>query len=434
VASPLRPVAGKIAITLMTSHPPAIAPTTVPIVRRLGVAIAAALVVLAGLGAARAPRASRAPESAPTGPGARWPSLARAADGRVGMVWTERGADSVAVVRFAERSPRGAWGPARTVKRDSSLFVNFADHPVLAAHPEGDWIVAWMQRGTGTGKYDYGIRVSRSTDAGAHWSAPAAPHDPVERGEHGFVSLLPLAGGAVGVSFLDGSRNGTPGGATQVAWARLDRGGRITHARPLDTRACDCCQTATAMTSQGPIVVYRDRSDDEVRDIWVTREVGGTWSSPVPLVNEGWKINACPVNGPAIVARGARVAVIWFGAPRDSARVQLAFSADAGATFGSPVRIDAGRPGGHVDVALAEDGGAWASWLERGSGELMEVRVRRVRPDGSMLPPRTIGSALGLRPAGWPVMMAAGDGLLVAWTVPGVPTTVRMERLSVDGR
>jgi hypothetical protein len=411
---------------------PAVAPTPARITRHLAITVAATVVVLAGLGATRTPTASRASESAPTAPGARWPSLERAADGRVGMVWTERGADSVAIVRFAERSARGAWGPARTVVRDSSLFVNFADHPVLAAGSQGDWIVAWMQRGNGAGKYDYGIRVSRSTDAGAHWSKPAAPHDPAERGEHGFVSLLPLAGGAVGVSFLDGSRNGTPGGATQVAWARLDRGGRTTQSRPLDTRTCDCCQTATAMTSNGPIVAYRDRTEDEVRDIWVTREVHGVWTTPLPLVAEGWKINACPVNGPAIVARGARVAIVWFGAPRDSARVQLAFSSDAGATFTRPVRIDGGRPGGHVDVVLAGDGGAWVSWLERGSGEQMDVKLRRVRADGSLLPPRTIGTAMGLRPAGWPAMTAAADGLLLAWTVPGVPTTIRTERFSLD--
>jgi len=96
------------------------------------------------------------------------------------------------------------------------------------------------------------------------------------------------------------------------------------------------------------------------------------------------------------------------------------------------VRIDGGRPGGHVDVVLADDGGAWVSWLERGSREQMDVRLRRGRADGSLRPPQTIGTAMGLRPAGWPVMTSAGDGLLVAWTVPGVPTTVRMERLSVD--
>lgn len=416
---------------------PSMAPMPAPIARRLALAIAlvaaATVVVLIAIAAVRSPGTLSAPEIAleitPAAPGARWPFLARATDGRVGMVWTERGADSAAIVRFAERSARGVWGPARTVVRDSALFVNFADHPVLAAHPEGDWIVVWMQRGNGTGKYDYGIRVSRSADAGVHWTKAAAPHDAAERGEHGFVSLLPLAGGAVGVSFLDGSRNGAPGGATQVVWARLDRAGRVVRAQPLDPRACDCCQTASAMTSQGPIVVYRDRSDDEVRDIWVTREVKGAWTAPRPLVAEGWKIAACPVNGPAVVAHDTRVAVVWFGAPHDTARVQLAFSSDAGTTFTKPVRIDGGRPGGHVGVALATDGGAWASWLERGNGEQMDVRLRRVFPDGSMLPPQTIGSATGLRPAGWPVMLADGDGLLVAWTVPGVPTTVRLGRL-----
>ena len=36
----------------------------------------------------------------------------------------------------------------------------------------------------------------------------------------------------------------------------------------LDARACDCCQTAVAMTARGPLLAYRDRSDDAGRAIW----------------------------------------------------------------------------------------------------------------------------------------------------------------------
>ena len=36
---------------------------------------------------------------------------------------------------------------------------------------------------------------------------------------------------------------------------------------PLDDRVCECCSTSAAMTANGPVIVYRDRSADEVRDI-----------------------------------------------------------------------------------------------------------------------------------------------------------------------
>jgi hypothetical protein len=48
--------------------------------------------------------------------------------------------------------------------------------------------------------------------------------------------------------------------------------------------------------------------------------------------SDNWKIDACPVNGPAIAATGRRVAVAWFTAANDTARVKLAFSSAARAS------------------------------------------------------------------------------------------------------
>ena len=35
--------------------------------------------------------------------------------------------------------------------------------------------------------------------------------------------------------------------------------------------ASECCPTTAAMTADGPIVAYRDRSPEEVPDIYITR-------------------------------------------------------------------------------------------------------------------------------------------------------------------
>lgn len=398
------------------------------------------LVVVVSLGAmAAAPRRTvpRAPVDelpSPTGPGARFPSLARATDGRVAMTWIERDADSVPTVKVAVRSAADQWGPVRTVVRDSALFVNFADYAHVVFLPSGELVASWLQRGNGTAKYDYGIRVARSRDGGATWSKPSPPHPAAERGEHGFVSLLPMPGGRVGVSFLNGRDQGQSGGATHVDFAALDGAGTVTAPHTLDERACDCCQTASAITARGPIIAYRDRTSDEIRDIAITRLVGTTWTAPQVVTHDNWKISGCPVNGPALAATGDRVALVWFSAARDSAKVQLAFSSDAGATFGAPVRIDGGQPGGHVDLMLAADGSAYVSWLERTGGEQLDVRVRRVRRDGVALAPTTLGAVTGVRPSGWPAMVAVRDGLLMAWTVPGRPTAIRLARMAVDAR
>ena len=43
----------------------------------------------------------------------------------------------------------------------------------------------------------------------------------------------------------------------------------------IDTRVCECCPTDVAVTSEGAVAVYRNRSASDVRDIYVTRRVAG---------------------------------------------------------------------------------------------------------------------------------------------------------------
>ena len=38
------------------------------------------------------------------------------------------------------------------------------------------------------------------------------------------------------------------------------------------------------------MIAYRDRSADEVRDISIVRRVGGRWTKPAPVHDDGWKI------------------------------------------------------------------------------------------------------------------------------------------------
>ena len=52
--------------------------------------------------------------------------------------------------------------------------------------------------------------------------------------------------------------------------ARVELGpvfGVVGASEELDPKVCDCCQTAAAVTDDGPVVVYRNRSDQELRDI-----------------------------------------------------------------------------------------------------------------------------------------------------------------------
>jgi len=199
----------------------------------------------------------------------------------------------------------------------------------------------------------------------------------------------------------------------------------------LDTRACDCCQTAVALTARGPLVAYRDRSPAEIRDIAITRRVDGSWTKPATLHADGWQIDACPVNGPQADALGSDVVIAWFTAANDQPLVRIAFSGDAGETFGEPVRVDAGSPVGRVDVLLLDSGRALAVWIERAAGE-GAVLARLVSPDGAMGEPVTLAATAAQRTSGFPRMARQDGGVLVAWTEPGDTSHVRAAFLRTD--
>ncbi|HLM54532.1 MAG TPA: hypothetical protein VK422_00290, partial [Pyrinomonadaceae bacterium] len=221
----------------------------------------------------------------------------------------------------------------------------------------------------------------------------------------------------------DGHGEGHGHGSMTLRYAAVSRDGRLTSEQLLDARVCECCQTSTATTAEGTLVVYRDRSDKEVRDIYYTRlSRDGRWSEPRAVHADGWRLEGCPVNGPSVAARGRRAAVAWFTIADGSPRVRLAFSNDAGATFGPPAEAGDGDPIGRADVLLLEDGSAVVCWLER-TKEGAEVRARRVRPDGTRGPSVTVAAPGASRSSGFPQMALDRGRLLFAWTSPqGVMT------------
>jgi len=195
----------------------------------------------------------------------------------------------------------------------------------------------------------------------------------------------------------------------------------------LDARVCECCPTAAVATANGALVAYRDRSEDELRDIAVLRFDGGKWVGPTYVHADRWQINACPVNGPALAAAGDRVALAWFTAEGDIPRALLAFSSDGGRSFGAPVRVDDEQALGRVDLAMLSDGRAVVLWLEflpQGS----ELRARIVTHDGRRSGHLTIAASSSERQSGYARVVRSGDDVVFAWTstrpTPQIKTAV----------
>lgn len=349
------------------------------------------------------------------------------------LSWVER-TGGTASLKFSELDESG-WTTARTVASGANWFVNWADVPSVVRLRDGSLAAHWLQK-SGSGTYAYDVRLSYSRDNGRTWAPSVLPHHDGTQTEHGFASLFDAPGGGLGLVWLDGramsgGHDAHGGGDMSLRFATFDRGWTQTTDVALDTRVCECCPTTVAVTSDGPLVAYRDRSAGEVRDIYVTRLEHGRWTEPTAVHEDNWRVPACPVNGPALTARGREVAVAWFTAKNDEPRAFVAFSSDSGRRFGSPVRLDDVASLGRVDVALLPDGSAAASYVEF-ANRRADFRVRRVDREGTRSAPVTVSGITGNRTSGLPRMVLHGDELVFAWVDrDGTASQVRTARSAI---
>ena len=386
-------------------------------------------VLLSALAAAAPPAAPPdiRPADPPAAPGSLAPNLAEAR-GRILLSWLEpehpagRPGEGPMALRISAFDGR-SWSAPATVASGDRLLANWADVPAVAADAAGRLYAAWPEK-SGEGDTDYGIELARADGFGAPWRRIGPLHERGS-GEHGFVSLLPEPGG-IRAFWLDGREMRGDTGSMTLRTAVV--GAQASASERLDARVCDCCQTSAALTSEGPIVVFRDRSDTEVRDIAAVRRSGGRWTAPRAVAADGWKIAGCPVNGPAVAARGRDVAAAWFTGAPDRPRVLLAQSRDAGATFGESVAIDDAGPAGRAAVILEPGGDAIVAWVAVHQREGL-LEVRRAAPDGRLGAPRPVSPIRLPRSSGFPRLARAGDRLLVCWVDAGEPLRIRAATL-----
>ena len=347
-------------------------------------------------------------------PGSAEPNLSVGPEGRVIMSWLEPLGDGVAL-RYATLNEQ-EWSAPRTVASGDDWFVNWADFPSVVAIDDRLWAAHWLVKAA-AGVYEYDVAVSLSTDGGKTWQEPMTPHTDGTLSEHGFVSLYPMPAG-VGALWLDG-RETVDGGGMTLRSAVLNPDAGIQSGQLVDDLVCDCCQTDVAIGLQGPVAVYRNRTEGEIRDIYVSRFVDGHWEDGKPVGNDNWHILGCPVNGPAIAANGDSVAVAWFTAANNEPIVKFAFSSDGAGTFGAPVHVATDRPIGRVGILLADATTAIVSWLRQGKGGSGEVMARAVYADGRLGPAKLIATTGAGRLSGFPQVAAHGDGIVFAWTGTG---------------
>ncbi len=353
---------------------------------------------------------------APAGVGAAEPFLFATRDGGLLLSWLEPASNAKeTALRFAIFRG-GRWSEVRTIVQRGDLFVNWADFPSVIEDAKGTLFAHWLQKSAGD-VYAYDVRIATSKDGGRTWSAPMLLNRDGKKGEHGFATLAPLPAGGIGATWLDGQNmvEGKEEGEMTIRYATIDGGGAMRSDVQLDARTCECCTTGMVIAGGRPVIAYRDRSPEDVRDIAVVRETAKGWTAPRLLRADGWKIDGCPVNGPQLDARGNHIVAAWFTAANEQGKVYVAFSDDAGATFGTVIAIDDGKPVGRVDVVMTDADAALVTWLEQTAGGA-ELRARRITRNGKQEPSFKLADSSAARGAGFARAAVVGQDSYVAWT------------------
>jgi hypothetical protein len=355
--------------------------------------------------------------------GSQYPFLYRDDSGDITMSWVSSIEEDIYAIEYSTLR-EGRWTPPATVNISHNYFVNWADFPSVVSRDGSVVASHWLRKIEG-GPYAYNVNIAFPAEEARRWTDPITPHLDGTATEHGFVSMEPLDDDRVLAIWLDGRNTegrghadyGDPEKAMTLRSAEVSRDGTIERKREIDAMICDCCQTDMVISNGRALAVYRDRTEDEIRDISIAAYdlETGEWSAPRPVHRDGWVIMGCPVNGPRIEASGDRVAVIWYTEADDDKVVKLAVSTDGGESFNEPVVVAREHTLGRADLVIGDDGTIYASWLagREGTGYVM---LRAVSPGGELGEPVRAGITTSSRRSGFPRISAVDDGILMAWT------------------
>ena len=136
------------------------------------------------------------------------------------------------------------------------------------------------------------------------------------------------------------------------------------------------------MTEDGPIVIYRNRTEDEVRDIYYSRLINNTWTEPKPIYDDHWIIAGCPVNGPAIASKDNWAAVVWYTLNNNTPEVKLSFSRNNGEVFEAPIVLNSGSALGRVDIEMLDDYAALVTWMNTEEGNTT-IQMQKIETNGA---------------------------------------------------
>ena len=339
-------------------------------------------------------------------------------NGSLSLSWISSKEENKAFLNYSQYK-KGRWIKPQVIASGSDWFVNWADFPAHAINQ--DLIITSHLKKSASGTYTYDVVLNLQKLSGEKIRENFLLNTDGVKAEHGFVSIMANNEKGFFITWLDGRNTiekkleGDHKPMT-IRFAEITDKGDVIKESELDASTCDCCQTSIAITNDGPIVVYRDRSEEEVRDIYIVKNINGTWEKPNAVHDDGWIINGCPVNGPKVAVNSKNLAVSWFTVSNNHPLVNVSFSKNNGNSFGAPLKVNDHDAIGRVDVAFLNDEEVIVSYMEVDDIGTY-LRIKKVSFDGKISEPITISKIDGGRNTGVPQLEIIDSEIFIVWTI-----------------
>ncbi len=414
------------------------------------------------------------------------PSIA--ADGRfIALAWGATTADGKADVFIATSRNGGLTfgSPVQVNTQAGEARLNGEMPPHVAIHKTAsyggpDVVVLWTARGATTS-----IKLARSGNGGRAFDEPIVLQSPIAPGDRGWPAMTlddrgnayaiwldhrgmagPSAGSphrhaAIAANVASSARASAEGAdAPRDPVAMAQRSGLFFASAPNGAAAsaasaerqlakgvCYCCKTSLIAGRDGTLfAAWRQVYPGSMRDIAFasSRDGGKTFSAPVPISRDGWAIDACPDDGPAMAVDAAgdaaqRVHIVWptVSDPASSEPRGVLFytSSRDGRTFAARTQIPmlGSAKATHPQIVRDPKGRLFVAWDELINGKHVAA-VREIKPGaaGGAVSFGPIATLTADAPGLYPVLAATSDSLIAAWTTPGGPngSTITLAKVS----
>ncbi len=343
--------------------------------------------------------------STPAGAHSSVPRVWQGPRGNVLLSWMEPVSNGLAF-RYAEWRG-GKWSAPQTIAAGPRLLAAVSSEPWVIKLADGALVAEWLTKSAQEEANEIVMAVSR--DAGKTWSTPVVPYRDATVGEHMYASLFPWPGGGAGVVWLDPRHKNT----SSLMQTTIDESGKLGPEIVVAGDVCECCPTSSAVTSKGPAVLYRNRTQENVRDMYLSSFSEGRMQPGHPVHADGWKIDGCPTNSGGMAVAGNGLAAAWFTGADRKPRIELAFSTSKG--FSEPTILDDMKPAGRVALAGLADQSVIVTWLGHNQHGVV-LRARQAWPDGRLEKPFDVVAAPPDGKLGFPFVAAIPGGVMSVWT------------------